>query len=75
MCLTCRARARSTVTMEVVRTQHEWAAKGKIESAMLGRGGVGTSHEMLSPVDPESERAECGRRAGCVNEPRARGRE
>ena len=33
MCLTCGARARSVVTMEAVRTQHGWMAKGKIESA------------------------------------------
>ena len=44
-CLTCGARARSVVTMEAFRTQHGRAAKGKIESVMLDRGGVGTSCE------------------------------
>ena len=75
MRLTCGARARSVVMMEAVRTMHERAAKGRVESAMLDRDGVGTNFGWLSPADLAGERAERERGAECVNEPRTHERE
>ena len=75
MCLTCGARARSVVTMEVIRTRHERAAKGRVESAMLDRCGVGTNCGWLSPADLAGERTERRRGAKCVKELRTHGRE